>query len=149
MAHGEHHATVHQAEVARVERDVDIGDALQQTVEEAGGPEFELGFALAVGTHGIDDFIALAPFFDHARDRLRRVLQIGVHHDHGVALGKVGPGGNGDLMAEVAAEIEILTRGSLRVQIEQQRERTVAAAVIDADQLPRLAGASMIWTTRR
>ena len=104
-AHGQHDAAVHQPEIAGIERNIHVGDAADQAVEERGRPELEPSFALALGAHGVGDVVALAPLLDHPQHHFGRVLQVGVHDDHRIAVGKVHAGGDRDLMAKIAAEV--------------------------------------------
>ena len=79
------HLAVHQAEIAGIHRDFDIGDAEDQAVKQRSGESLEPGFAFALGAHRINHLITLPPFRDHLQDDLRRVLQIGVDDHHRLA----------------------------------------------------------------
>ena len=60
--------------------------------------------AAAVDALAVDVFIALPPQFDETRDRLGRVLQIGVDDHRSLAAAMFEPRRNRDLLAEIAAE---------------------------------------------
>ena len=72
---------------------------------------------------------------EHLRDQLRRVLEIGVHHHHGVALGVIEAGRQRGLMAEVARqEDDADPRVGLGQTLEDGR-RAVGRAVVDEHEL--------------
>ena len=63
-------APVEEAEVARIERDVDLGDGAQRPVEDrVGGAQEER--LLALGTDRVDHLVALAPALDERPGRCR------------------------------------------------------------------------------
>ena len=64
-------------------------------------------------------------------------------------LGKIAACGDGDLVAEVATEVQHAHPASCSRKREQQLPASRRAAVIDAQQFPRLAVLSMMPTTRR
>ena len=76
------------------------------------------------------DLIALAPFRNHLMDKLRRVLQIGIHNDDGLPLHGIQPGSDGDLMAKVAAQTDHLEPRVEAALIGDQRGTAVTAAII-------------------
>ena len=139
-AQGLHHAPVHEPEVAGVARDVHLADAVQQAVEQARGGALDGGLAVAHPARGIDHVVALAPARDHLRDQFRRVLQVGVDRHHGGAGGMIQAGGERHLLAEVARQVDDLDAGLARVPVQQALEGVVAAAVVDADDLPAASG---------
>jgi hypothetical protein len=133
------HAPAHQAKVARVDRDRDVRQAPDRAVEDARGQEFEEALAAARLARGVHHVVALAPLLDDAFDQFGRILQIAVHQDHRIAARGVEPGGRGDLMSEVAREIDDRDPRICRAQRAQRRERTVARAVVDRDDLVAVA----------
>ena len=54
------------------------------------------------------DIVALLVQIDHTRQKFRRVLEIRIHNDYGVAVCKVQTGGHCGLMAEVPTEAKDL-----------------------------------------
>ncbi len=113
---GVHHPPVQQPEIARVRGDVDRGQAADGAVEHGGGEQLEARLAGTFSPLRVDHLGALTPPRDEVGDDLGRVLQVGVDDDHGVAAGVVQAGGDGDLVAEVAREVDHaharVTRGS-------------------------------------
>ena len=94
-------APVDEAEVADVERDLDLGDPVEAAVEPGCGRPLESRLAVALLAHRVDDVVALAPARGELEHDLGRILQVGVEHDHRVARGDVDAGGERDLVAEV------------------------------------------------
>ncbi len=133
-------AAVEQAEVAGVGLEVDLGEIVEQLVEPGGGGELEGGLALALLAHGVDDVGALLPLLDHARDQLRRVLQVGVDHRHHIAGRVLQAGRERGLVAEVSREMNDSYARVGGGQAVEQRGRRVGAAVVDEHQLERVVG---------
>ena len=130
------HASVEQTEIAGSFRQLGFAEAGEELVEGLGEIALQRALALAVGALAVDVEEALAPFRQEGRDHLRRVLQVGIHDHHGLAIGMVEPGGDRDLLAEIAAERDRADPAVLRIEGSQRRQRSVAAAVVDADDLP-------------
>lgn len=64
-------------------------------------PLLEERFALTVAPAGRDVAVAFFPPGDHVRQQFRRVLEVGVHDDQGVAFGVVHAGQHGRFLAEI------------------------------------------------
>ena len=139
--HGQHDLAVHQAKIAGIERDVDIGNAADRAVEDGGGPQLEQRLAATFRAHSVDDLVAGAPLLNQAQDDFGRILHVGVHHDHGIAVGVVKAGTDRHLVAKVAAEVDRLDPRITLAQVKQHRQRAITAAVVDEYHLPRLTGA--------
>ena len=130
------HPAIHQAEVARVARDVDLADGLQEPIEERIGGTLEEMF-LSPRPDGIDDLVARIPEPDEVAEQLGRVLQVGVHHHDGPPPRVVDAGRDGRLVAEIAGQVERHDPRVARCQGVEQTGRRIAAAVIDEDDLGR------------
>ena len=105
LGHGEEaieRLAVDQAEVAGVAGNRRFGERAGEAIEEVGGHKLEAAFAAARRALGANDVIALLPSGDQRMDDFGRILQIGVHDDDRAAGGVVEPGGDRDLMAEIA-----------------------------------------------
>ena len=76
-------AAAHEAEVARVERDLDGDHRGEEAIEDLRRDELEERLAGARATSAVDDVVALAPLLEHLDDDLGRVLEVGVHDDDG------------------------------------------------------------------
>src|SRR5206468_6077203 len=101
------HPAVEEAEVAGVERDVDLGDRTQAPVEGRVGGALQEP-VLAPAPDGVDDVVALAPLRDEARQHLGRILEIGVHGDDRITHRRVEARLQRRLMPEVAREVDHL-----------------------------------------
>ncbi len=78
---------------------------------------------------------AVAPGRDQLRDQFRRMLEIGIHHDHRAAARMAQARAQRLLMAEIAGEGEIADRGIGGGRGADRRQRAVARAVIDEHDL--------------
>jgi hypothetical protein len=130
-------APVEQPEVAGVLGQLHVGDLGDQAVEHAGGAALEAGLALALGAHGIDHVGPGAPAVEHLEDDLGRVLEVGVHHHHGVARRVVEARRQRGLVAEVARELDDLHAVVAVGELAQDGRRGVRRAVVDHDELER------------
>ena len=138
FGHGEEgvdHPAVHQPEVAGVERNGDVREAIHESIEGAGRPTFERSLAAASDAHAVGDIGAVVPEIEHVGDNLGRILQIGVDHDDSVPRGMLQACGNGDLVAKVARQDEHPYAHISLPDLAQKFQRGVAAAVVDVDDL--------------
>ena len=104
---GVERAPAHQPEVARVARYVDLGEPRQQAVEELRGAALERRLAGPRLAHGVDDVGALPVHLrQHRRQQLRRILEIGVDDQDPAPGAEIEPGGERELMAVVAREVD-------------------------------------------
>ena len=128
---------VHQAEVARIERDLEIRDRLQEAVKQEVSQALEDVF-LAFLADRIDDVVPHAPELNELRDDLGGILEVAVHDDDPPALCAVEPRRDSGLMSEIAAEVHGDETGvSLGDRVDPRRS-DVSAAVVDEDDLVRL-----------
>src|SRR3954451_11265244 len=97
-------SAIDETEVADVERNVDVAHPPEEAVEGRSRRALERRVALPLLTDGVDDVVTVAPARGELERDLRRVLQVGVHHDHGVTGRDVQAGGDGDLVSEVPGE---------------------------------------------
>ena len=105
--HGVDDATIHEAEIAGVERNVDVGNRTQQAIEDAIRDCLER-VPCAAPAHREDDVASLAPQTDEIGDDLRWILQVAVHDDDGSTLRVINARGDRGLMSEIARENERL-----------------------------------------
>ena len=87
-----------------------------------------------------DDVVALAQLLQEHRNVVGIVLQIAVHGDDVFAFGVIEARGQRGGLAEVAAQLDHHHAAVDRGNLLQHPEGVVAAAVVDEDQLERLAG---------
>ncbi len=126
----------HQAEVAGVERNRRVGDAVEEAVEDRRRRLLEQGLALALAAHGVDHVGLLARHQRaHLAEQFGRVLQVGVDDEDLLARAEVEPGGERELVPVVARQID---RDDVRVRCRQRLHRRparVARAVVDEHDL--------------
>lgn len=91
--------------------------------------------AVSRAAPGVDHVVALAPVFHQFRDQLGRVLQIGVDHDDRIAPTVIEAGGQSDLLAEVAAQVDDRYSRVAVVERFEQLAGGVPAAVVGEDDL--------------
>ncbi len=132
-------AAVHQAEDSGIGDFGQFGHEAHEGVEEL---EADAACAAVSAAAALtkDDLKSFLPFFDHGGDDFGRVLKIAVDQDHAVAGGVVDAGSDGGLMAEIAGEADELDAGVLGVIFANNLGGAVAAAVIDQDDFPVVAG---------
>ena len=96
------HAPIHQAEVAAVERQPDVGQRVDQTVEPPISEPFDgVFFPLpALPEH----HVVLADLVDHLEDDVRGILEIGVEDGDEIGAGVIQTGADGVLVTEVARQ---------------------------------------------
>lgn len=68
-------------------------------------------------------------------DQLRRILQVGINNYHGIAMGMVEAGGEGNVLAEIARQAQYLDGRIARPVGHQPGHGVIAAAVVDADDI--------------
>ncbi len=124
------HGARDEAEVARVERCVDVGEALEEAVEQLRGGPLEEGLALAPLADSVDHLVARAPRPDHLRHHPERVLEVGVHHHGGVRRYGLQPGRDRQLVSEVARERDDDVARPVGHEVADERGRPVAAPVV-------------------
>ena len=108
-----------QPEIADFRDDPRIDRLAHDPVEQPGGEALVHAVAVAgdpLRRHDVESLVIQA---DHVLQDVRRILQVGVHDDDGVALGEVHPRRQRHLVAEVAAEADdfeprVLPRGGRR-----------------------------------
>ena len=95
---------------------------------------------LALDAPDDDHVVPLVESREQAGERLGRVLQVGVHGQHGVAGDVVERRGERGLVAEVARELDHDESRVVRGRRLEQLLRPVTAAVVHEDHLVRPAG---------
>ena len=75
-AHDVDDLSIQEAEVAGVERDIDVGNPVDHPVKKRSGSLLEPGFAVPFAANGVDDFVPFPPFRDQLQNRFRRILKI-------------------------------------------------------------------------
>ena len=137
LPHGVHDATAHQPEVPDVLRQLDIAELAHGAIEGDGRGLLQPCVAFALAAARVDDVVALAPCGNQQRNDLGRVLEVGVDHDDRVAARMIQPGCGGDLLAEVARQVDHADVGVGRAHCLDDSQCCVAASVVDVDRLPR------------
>lgn len=100
-------AAAHPPVVPGAVDDVGIGDAVDELIKELGKEGADGRLTLAGGAAGGRAVVALlgdGPV--ELRQQSRRVLEVGVHQRHEVALGVLEPGKHPGLLAKVSREGE-------------------------------------------
>src|SRR5882724_1113236 len=131
-------AARHQPEVARIDRQVDVGETRQYPVEgrvaQAEQPPF-----LAPHPASVDDVVSLQVGADKVGDRLGRVLKVPVHQHHGITADVVERGGQSRLVTEVARERHHDEPRLAGGRAKQRLARAIPAPVVDHNDLVRAA----------
>ena len=132
--------SVQKFKIAHVCGNVQPRGLFQQFHKQRTGRFFEKGFALALFAFAVHDFVAFFPFIDHEKDGFGRVLQVDVDVDDGFPLGFGKAAMNGCLLTEIAAEVNKPHAVVFFADGGDEFFRTVAAAVVDVNNLKRFAG---------
>src|ERR1051325_2022962 len=127
-----HDRPVHDHEVALIDRDIQVGNFVEQLVKKRIGSPFE-HILLAPGPHAVDDLKTLLPFFHQGGKNLRRILEVSVHDDHSVAPGVLDSRGDRRLVPEIPRETDHAHARIRSVQGGKVGKRVVGASVIDID----------------
>ncbi len=104
-----------------------------EAIEKFGGAAFEPGIRGAVLAHPVYDFVPVEVGVHEKRDRMGRILEIGVHRDErlGFVSHRHEPGEERALMADVPRELHAAIKGSLRGPLLDLLPGAVAAPVVD------------------
>ena len=144
------HAAVQEAEVRGPGGNGDVAGGVDQFVERRRGPPLEpAGVARVVFADGVHDAVSLKPRGKHLGDQFRRMLQVGVHHDHRVAPGELQARADGALVAEVPRQADDLDPRVLAGELAKDGHRIVLAAVVDEEDLVGKAGRGWLPAGRR
>jgi hypothetical protein len=119
-----------KSEVARVGRNLHATRALDEPIEQECRRLFEPRLAIALGALPVNHVVPGLPFGHQARNQFRRILQVCIDDDHGIACGMVEAGGHRHFLAEVAAEIGDADALVCVVQSQQHTQRVVGAAIV-------------------
>ena len=137
LLEGVHNLAIHQSKIAAVLGDVQIGQPIDQAIEESGGDALKPSLAPAGGAHRQHQFCATLPLRHQVQNDLGRVLQISVYHHHSFPAREIHPGGDGDLMPEITRQTEHTHACIFRLQCAHNLQGAIGAAVIDQKQFGR------------
>ena len=146
---GQHHLAVHQAEIPRIGRNAETRSAVDGAVEQTGADLLEGFLVVAVAADGIYHFRSVMPVLQHHGDQRRRMLKVGVHENHRIAMGHVDAGGNGSFLTEIARKVHGPHAADLPAQLSQGVARVVAAAIVDDNDFPGHACAIQLLAQHR
>lgn len=106
LADGRDRALAHQTKIAGVGGDVDVTHLPHQAIEAVGRGFLQEGFALPGPPGRVDDIETLLPLVNQGGDQFRRILQIGVDDDDGVAARDIQSRGQCGFLAEIPAQFD-------------------------------------------
>ena len=144
LGHGEQqveHAAGHEAEIAGVGRNVDVGHPADQAVEGRGGGALEQALAVALAALAVDHVGALVEQRHHVGQQFGRILQVGVDDQDALAAAYREAGRERQLVAVVAHQLH---RNDARVpggRLGHDIPGAVARAVVDQHDLAGAADA--------
>src|SRR5262245_26165239 len=131
---GIHRPAIHQAEVAAVQRNVDIADRAQDTIKGGIRQALDQSF-FSFGANGIDDIVSFSPGLNQLLDDFGRILQIAIHDDDGPTTGLIDSRRDGRLMSKITAQLHDHDPSIVHLQVVEYTRRGVAAAVVHEDEL--------------
>ena len=110
-----------------------MGDRGKYLVEKIGVQSLSAGWLLVA--HHLDHIGSLFKGLQHMRDFLRRVLEVAVHGDDGVAGDRVQAGLESRLMPEVPGQAKVAHGQALITEAVQDFNGVIRAAVVDKKHL--------------
>ena len=130
---------VQQPEVAHVLQHVDVRHLLQHGVVHHRQQPSQPRLLAAVGPSCIHVLIARFPLLQHRGHHRGRMLQVGIHDHHAVALGVVEARQHGRLLAEVTRQRYIAESAVSLVHVLEHVQRMVLTAVVHQQNLPAIS----------
>ncbi len=128
---------VEQPEIADIALDGNVGGSVVELVEQPGSRALEPGILAPAGAYAVDDLGAFEPGINHGGNDFRRILQVHVHRNHGIALNMAQPCRQSGLLAEAARQANELDGRIAFAGRDRDGSRAVGTAVIDEDDLVR------------
>ena len=128
-------ATTEYAKVTGIFRDANFTDALNNAIEKMCCGPFQQGLALAMCALCVYHIIPILPFMDQFRYQLRWVLQVCVNNHNSITGGLMQARSQGNLLAEVTAQINQGYVVVCMLQLPDGGQCVVSAAVVDVDDL--------------
>src|ERR1044071_7831072 len=125
-------ASIHHAEITCIERYIYVRYMAQQHIENSVAGSFEPAF-LSTLSDCINNVVSFAPLGDKLRERLRRILQVGIHHCDRAPTRIIEASGDRHLMAEIAREFDDHYTLVGPANLVQAFNALVRASVIDKD----------------
>jgi hypothetical protein len=130
-----HCSAAEKPEVRNLGRQPLVDSPLHQSVKPPRREAFNKAVALPADSLRGDKVEALFESRDHFQQQLRRVLQVGVHHDDCVPVRDVETSSDRRLMPEIPREPHDFDMRVAKSSGSQEPVRVVAAAIVNKDQL--------------
>ena len=129
-------APAHEAEVASVRWDFDLGDPIDHFVPHPGNDPLGQRLPGPRAPLRVDDIEPIAPACDHLRYQLRRILQVAVNDDDRVTRGRLHSRQGGHRLTKPARKAQHLDASVTRMKLEDQCLGPIRRRVDTEDQLP-------------
>ena len=129
------HPARHQPEIAGVGGNGNVDQPVEQAIEAGGTGALKQAFTAPLDALAIDHVMALRQREQHLREQFRRVLQIGINHQHQLAPADGKPGGKRQLVPMVARQINPDDGARARAMLADQAPGAVARTIIDQHDL--------------
>ncbi len=120
----------HEPVIGRRHANLRVAHQGQQAIKTFRRPALEPSQSRIILTDGQDYVEAIFPLFQKLGNQGRRMLQIRVHHDHGVPAGMLQTGGQGRLMAEITAKRKKSNPPVARCQGANYQQRSIPRAIV-------------------
>ena len=134
--HNIDHGAIEQHVIGAARLDAHVADRVEHTIVKLRGEPLAGRLRASSSRSRRDDLGAASPRRNQLRDQFGRMLEVGIHHDHGASARVAHARAQRRLMAEVARERDVADRGVACGRADR-RERAVGGAVIDEDDLIR------------
>ena len=128
-------AARNQAKVSGIDRQALVHQAAHQSVKKPRTKSLVPTLPFPHQSGGVCYVVTFAIAANHLVDNVKRMLQVGVQHDHRVARCEVESGGTGNLVSEVARQMDDFHPRVFCGPLRNLRQRCVVTAIVDENNL--------------
>ena len=134
-----HRAAAHQAEVAGVWGNGDVGQLFEKPVKQMRRGFLEFCFALSADAAPIDHVEAFIHPRHHLAEQFRRILKVAIEDEDAIPPAQVQASRKGELVSVVARQVHRDDVGVPRGEVAQNVPGAVGRSIVDDHQLVAIA----------
>jgi len=127
---------IHKAKYSGIHRDGKVRKSPKDTIEKREQLREKLPPFLAAPPYGNNNFSAGPPRFHQFRNNLRRILEIAVHDDRGVAAGSLETGRDSSHVAPVTGKLDYHYMRIRGLEVPQYLQRRISGTIIYINNFP-------------